>query len=242
MNRGRDRLPDLSDDVRDYLTKISRSESEVLAALRERTAIMPVVSIMQTSPVVGRLLEFLIRTLGARNVIEIGVFTGYSTLAMAMAIPPGGKIVAMDVSEKWAAIGQEYWQRSGYADRIDLRIGPANDTLDALVDAGLAGSFDFAFVDANKDGYWGYLERCLILLRQSGIMVFDNTLFGGRVLPDYTVERLRREEPIRPKSMQDMYVAYTEGLRRFNDLIARDERVDVVVLPMADGVTLARKR
>ena len=232
----------MSGALRDYLEKISRSEHETHAALRERTAALPVVGVMLASPVVGQLLQFLVRALMARNVIEIGVFTGYSTLAMAMAICRRGQIVAMDVSEKWAEIGKKYWEQAGCSDRIDLRIGPANDTLDSLIEGSRAGTFDLAFIDANKDGYWGYFERCLVLLRQNGIMIFDNTLFDGRVLPDYTEEHIRREAPIRPKSMQDVYVAYTEGLRRFNELIARDERVDVVVLPMIDGVTLARKR
>jgi predicted O-methyltransferase YrrM len=230
------------DEVRDYLRSIARPEHEALAALRRRTAAIPVFGTMQVSPTLGQLLQVLIRMCGARRVLELGVFTGYSTLAMAMALPPNGTVVALDVSEAWADIGREHWQRSGYADRIDLRIGPAAGTLDSMVRAGLAGSFDFAFIDANKDAYADYLEQCLTLLRPNGAMVFDNTLFGGRVLPGVTEERIRGEEPRRPRRMQDEYVSYTEGLRHFNARIAADPRVEVVLLPLLDGVTLALKR
>ena len=230
------------DEVLDYLRTVARPEHEALAALRRRTAAIPVFGSMQVSPTLGQLLQLLIRMSGARRVLELGVFTGYSTLAMAMAIPPDGTVVAMDISETWAVIGREHWQRSGCAGRIDLRIGPAIDTLDSLVGAGLAGSFDFAFIDANKDSYPLYFERCLLLLRRNGVMVFDNTLFEGRVVPGVTEERIRQEEPRRPRTMQDTYVAYTEGLRRFNTLVATDDRVEAVLLPMMDGVTLALKR
>ncbi|HLG59541.1 MAG TPA: class I SAM-dependent methyltransferase [Vicinamibacterales bacterium] len=233
--------PELSADLRDYLGRISRPESPELVALRERTAAMPFVSVMEGSPQVGRLLQFLIRLTGARNVLELGVFTGCSTLAMATALPPGGTVVAMDVSERWAAIGREFWARSGCDSRIDLRIGPADAALEALLAEGRAGTFDLAFVDANKDGYGSYFERCLALLRSNGVMVFDNILFAGRVHPAYTDARIRAEEPGRPKSLQDCYISYAAGLRRFNDTIAADDRVDLVVLPMLDGVTLARK-
>lgn len=230
------------DELGNYLRTVASPEHEALAALRQRTAAIPIFGAMQVSQTLGQLLQILIRMSGARRVLELGVFTGYSTLAMAMALPPDGTVVALDINETWAAIGREYWHRAGYAGRIDLRIGPAIDSLDSLVSAGLAGSFDLAFVDANKDAYTDYLERCLILMRPNGVMVFDNTLFEGRVAPGVTEERIRREEPRRPRRMQDTYVTYTEGLRRFNALIAVDARVEAVLLPMLDGVTLALKR
>jgi O-methyltransferase len=236
------RLAELSDELGAYLRRISRPDHVELAALRERTAALPFVAMMQGSRTVAQLLQFLIRLIGAREVVEVGVFTGCSTLAMATALPPGGRIVAVDVSERWPAIGKEFWTRSGYADRIDLRIGPANDVLDAMIEGGMAGAFDLVFVDANKDGYDGYFDRALALLRQDGLMVFDNVLFGGRVQPSCTEPQIRQELQNRPKFLQDLYVRYTEGLRQFNERIARDDRVDVVVLPMIDGVTLARKR
>jgi predicted O-methyltransferase YrrM len=235
------RLGELTHELHAYLQRIGRPEDAELAALRERTAALPFVAVMQGSPAVGRLLQFLIQLTGATRVLEVGVFTGCSTLAMATALPPGGRIVAIDISEQWAAVGKEYWKQSGCADRIDLRIGPAIDALDALASEGLAGAFDLAFIDANKDGYEVYLERCLVLLRAGGLMVFDNVLFGGLV-PDATEAQIREAHRHEPKFLQDMYVAYVEGLRRFNDRIARDQRVDIVVLPMIDGVTLARKR
>lgn len=235
------RLGELTRELGAYLQRIGRPESAELAALRERTAALPFVSVMQGAPSVSRLLQFLIQLTGASNVLEVGVFTGCSTLAMATTLPPGGRVVAIDVSEQWAAVGKEFWIRSGCADRIDLHIGPAIDVLDGLAAEGLSGAFDLAFIDANKDGYEDYLERSLVLLRPGGVMVFDNVLFGGLV-PDATEVQIRQAHGHEPKFLQDMYVTYVEGLRRFNERIARDERVDVVVLPMIDGVTLARKR
>jgi caffeoyl-CoA O-methyltransferase len=197
---------------------------------------------MQGSPAVGQLLQFLIALTGARRVLEVGVFTGCSTLAMALALPSDGQVVAVDVNEKWAAIGKEFWTRSGCADRIDLRIGEGIGVLDALIAEGQAGAFDLAFIDANKDGYEAYYERAYTLIRPNGVMVFDNVLFGGRVHPDCTDVRIREEHRNAPRFLQEMYVSFADALRRFNARLARDERVDLVVLPMIDGVTLARKR
>jgi predicted O-methyltransferase YrrM len=232
----------VSDELAAYLTSVRQPEHPVLAALRERTAAMPIVGVMQVSPTLAQLLQLLIRTSGARQVLEVGVFTGYSTLAMAMALPPGGAIIAMDVSESWTKIAREFWQRAGYDDRIDLRIAPATTTLDALIEAGGAGAYDLAFLDANKDGYCDYFERCMTLLCAGGLLVADNTLFGGRVVPSCTEERIRGEVPVVPPSLQDLRVAYTEGARRFNAMVAKDDRVEVVLLPALDGITLARKR
>ncbi len=227
-------------ELEEYLATLRAPEHPVLAALRKRTAAMPVVNVMLVSQELASLLQLLIRSIGARNVIEIGVFTGYSTLAMAMALPPDGKIVAMDLSEKWTAIARDHWQQAGYADRIDLRIAHAKDTLDELVAQG--GRYDFVFLDANKDGYCDYWECGMALLRSGGLLVADNTLFGGRVVPSYTEERIRQEVPVVPPSLQDLKVAYTEGARRFNALVAKDDRAEAVLLPALDGVTIARRR
>jgi predicted O-methyltransferase YrrM len=227
-------------ELEEYLATLRAPEHPVLAALRTRTAAMPIVGVMIISRDLASLLQLLIRAIGARDVLEIGVFTGYSKLAMAMALPPGGKIVAMDVSERWTAIAREHWQRAGYADRIDLRLAPAKDTLDELVARG--GRYDLAFLDANKDGYGDYWERCMALLRPGGLLVADNTLFGGRVVPSYTEERIRREVPAVPPSLQDQKVAYAAGARRFNALVAQDDRAEAVLLPAFDGVTIARRR
>jgi len=228
--------------LEDYLDSVSRPELEELVALRERTAAIPFVSQMQSTPVVRQLLQLLIRSIGARRVLEVGVFTGCSTLAMAAAVPTDGRVVAIDSNEKWAAIGREFWARGGHLDRIDLRIGEASRVLDDLRSEFGPGSFDLAFVDANKDEYEEYFERALFLVRQNGLLLFDNILFGGRVHPGCTAAHIRAEVPRRPRAMQDVYVKYADGLRRFNERVACDERVELVVLPMADGVTLARKR
>jgi predicted O-methyltransferase YrrM len=170
------------------------------------------------------------------------VFHRLRTLAMAMALPADGRIVAMDVSEKWTAIARESWRDAGVADRIELRIAPAKDTLDALIASGGVERYDFAFLDANKDGYCDYYERCMQLLRPGGLLVADNTLFGGRVVASCTEEQIRAERPVMPASLQDMKVAYTDGARRFNAMVAKDERAEAVLLSALDGVTIARKR
>jgi O-methyltransferase len=233
----------MSDELTRYLASIAQPEHPVLSALRQRTAAMPIVGVMQVSPALAQLLQLLIRTCGARRVLEVGVFTGYSTLAMALALPPDGTIVAMDISEKWTAIGREFWRQAGVPDdRIDLRIAPATETLDALIEAGGAGAYDLAFLDANKDGYCDYFTRCLVLLRAGGLLIADNTLFGGRVVPSCSEERIRAELPIVPASLQDLRVAYADGARRFNAMVAAEDRVDAVLLPALDGITIARKR
>jgi O-methyltransferase len=235
------RIPGLSSELRAYLNAIGRPEHPELQALRARTAALPLVAAMQGSPEIAQLLEFLVSVVGAREVIEVGTFTGCTTLALAASVPEGGRVVTIDASAEWPAIGREYWERSRLAGRIDLRIGKADAVLDALVADGRAGTVDLIFVDADKDAYGAYLERALALLREGGVVVFDNVLFGGRV-PLEDDDAIRRESPAHPKFLQDLYVRYAAGLRRFNEQIAADDRVDLVVLPMGDGVTLARKK
>ena len=230
----------LPPDLAEYLARITPPEHPELAALRARTKALPIVGVMQGSPVIADLLRLLIGITRARQVIEVGVFTGCSTLAMALALPADGRIVAVDVTDKWAAIGQEYWTRSGMADRIDLRIGTGVDVLDVLVAQGQAGTFDLAFIDANKDEYDTYFERALVLLRVDGLMVFDNVLFGGRV-PLSPEEHRAREPQDQPKVLREVHLRFADSLRRFNARIAQDPRVDVVVLPVGDGVSLVRK-
>jgi len=162
--------------------------------------------------------------MGARRCIEVGVFTGYSSLAVALALPPGGRIVACDVSEDWTSVARRYWEQAGVADRIELRLGPAVETLDAMLAAGEAGRHDFAFIDADKSSYGGYYEKCLQLLRPGGLIAIDNTLWSGEVAD-------------RSKQGRD-----TRALRALNDALAQDARVDMAMLTVGDGVTLARKR
>jgi caffeoyl-CoA O-methyltransferase len=213
----------LSDELHDYLLSVSLRESDVLRELREETAEHPKAQ-MQIAPEQGQFLQMLVRMIGARRTIEIGVFTGYSALAVADALPPNGEVVACDVSEEYTRTARRYWKRAGVDDKIDLRIAPALDTLDALLDAGRTGDFDFAFVDADKTEYDGYYERCLRLLRPGGVVAFDNTLRDGRVAQDD------------PDS---------EGVRALQDLnekLHADGRIHLSLLPLADGVTLAMKK
>jgi caffeoyl-CoA O-methyltransferase len=206
-----------------YLVEHSVREPQVLRELREETAKLPMAG-MQIGADQGQLMALLVKLMGARRCLEIGVFTGYSSLSVALALPPDGKIIACDVSEEWTAIARRYWEKAGIAQRIDLRLGPALATLDALRSAGGDGSFDFAFIDADKGNYLAYYERCLQLLRRGGLIAVDNTLWSGDVA-----------DPDNQKSD-------TVSLRRFNEALHRDERIDLAMLPVGDGLTFALKR
>jgi len=205
-----------------YLQEHSLREHPVLRELREATAGMRHAG-MQISPEQGQFMALLARMLNARRTLEIGVFTGYSSLAVALALPPDGQVIACDVSEEWTSMARRYWEKAGVADRIELRLAPAVKTLDALLEAGEAGRFDFAFIDADKSRYGDYYERCLKLLRRGGLIVADNTLWSGKVAD---------------ANVQD---EDTKALRAFNDALHRDGRVAVSLLPIGDGVTLALK-
>ena len=213
----------LDDALYDYLLQASLREPPVLAALREETLRMSERS-MQIAPEQGQFMALIARLMGARQCVEVGVFTGYSSLATALALPDDGRIVACDVSEAWTAIARRHWQAAGVAHKIDLRLAPALETLDALLAAGEAGRYDLAFVDADKTGYAAYYERCLALLRPGGLLMFDNTLWDGRVAdPGVTDED-------------------TVALRRLNAQLRDDARIDLSLVPIGDGLTLARKR
>lgn len=205
----------------EYWRETAVPEAPALAALREETAAMPQAR-MQISPEQGRFLAWLVRLTGARRCLEIGTFTGYSAMAVAAALPAGGRLVACDVSEEWTAIALRHWVAAGLGERISLRLGPALATLDALLQAGEAGGFDFAFIDADKEGYAGYYERCLRLVRQGGLIAVDNVLWGGAVA-DPADER-----------------ESTRAIRAFNAMLFADARVDACLLPIGDGLTLAR--
>jgi predicted O-methyltransferase YrrM len=208
----------------DYLLGVSLRESPVLRDLRARTAELPD-SNMQIAPEQGQFMALLARLLGARRAIEVGVYTGYSALCVAAVLPPDGCLVGCDLSAEYTAIAREYWQRAGVAERIDLRLAPAADTLSALLEVeGGEGSFDFAFIDADKTGYAGYYEQCLRLLRPGGLIVVDNVLWNGRVLEGVTAD-------------QD-----TRAIQAFNRALRDDDRVDLSLVPVGDGLTLARKR
>jgi predicted O-methyltransferase YrrM len=213
----------LSDRLHAYLIDHSLREPEVLRQLREETLRMPMAR-MQIAPEQGQFMQLLVTALGVRRALEVGVFTGYSSLAVALALPPDGQIVACDISTEWTDIARRYWQQAGVADRIDLRIAPAVETLDGLIRDGARASFDFAFIDADKGGYIEYYERVLTLLRPGGLAAIDNTLWYGRV-----ADRRRRD-------------ADTVAIRAFNAHVHRDDRVVTSLLPIGDGLTLALKK
>lgn len=206
-----------------YLLKVSLREPEVLRRLREYTARLPERN-MQIAPEQGQFMALLVELMGARRAIEVGVFTGYSTLAVALALPKEGQLIACDISAEWTAKACAYWQEAGVADKIDLRLAPALKTLDALLTEGQAGSFDFAFIDADKNNYIPYYERLLQLLRPGGLIVVDNVLWGGQVA--------------NPAEDSDDTLA----IRAFNEHVRNDKRVSLSLVPIGDGLTLARKR
>jgi caffeoyl-CoA O-methyltransferase len=212
----------LDDTLIAYLHTHSLREHPAQSALREATRAHPHGG-MQISPEQGQLMALLVRLIGARRTIEIGVFTGYSALTVALALPADGRVLACDVNAAYTAIGRPFWQRAGVAHKIDLRLQPALATLDETLAAGAAGSIDFAFIDADKTGYDAYYERCLTLLRRGGLIAIDNTLWDGAVA--------------RPADSAD-----TAALQALNDKLHHDERIDLSLLPIGDGLTLARKR
>jgi predicted O-methyltransferase YrrM len=213
----------LNDRLYDYLLWHSLREPESLARLRAETASHPKVN-MQIAPEQGQFMQMLVRLLDARRAIEIGVFTGYSSLAVVLAMPADGRLLACDISEEYTGIARRHWQAAGVADRIELVIAPAKQTLDARLAAGEAGQYDFAFIDADKTGYLAYYERLIALVRPGGLIVVDNTLWSGKVAnPAY----------------RD---ADTVALREFNDILHADPRIDLSLLPLGDGLTLARRR
>jgi predicted O-methyltransferase YrrM len=179
---------------------------------------------LQISPEQGQLMALLVELIGAKKTFEVGTFTGYSALAVALALPPGGKIVACDISEEWTAVARRYWREAGVERKMDLRIAPALQTLDGLLKDGQAGKFDFGFIDADKPNYDGYYERGLKLLRKGGLLAIDNVLWGGSV-----IDKTDRDES-------------TRCIRALNRKIRNDERVSVSMLAVGDGLTLARKR
>ena len=213
----------LDDRTYEYLLTHSLREDPALAALRAETASHPRVH-MQIAPEQGQFMQMLVRLSGARRAIEVGVFTGYSSLAVMLAMPRDARLLALDVSEEYTAVARRHWRAAGVADRIELVIAPARDTLDARLAKGEAGQYDFAFIDADKTGYLEYYERLLKLLRPGGLIVVDNTLWNGEVA--------------NPENRD----ADTEALRAFNEALHGDPRIDLALLPVGDGLTLARLR
>jgi len=212
----------LDEKLREYLLNVSVKESEILRELREETAQMEY-SAMQISPEQGAFMSFLVELIQAKRTLEIGVFTGYSALVVAMALPEDGIVTACDVSEEWANVGMKYWKKAQVENKINLRIAPALKTLDQLLSEGKQGTYDFAFIDADKIEYQGYFDKSLELLRIGGLIAIDNVLWGGSVIDD---------------SIQD---SSTKAIRKFNKKLYQDERVSISMVPIGDGLTLACK-
>lgn len=212
----------LSDELYAYLFENSVREPDILRRLREETA-HDSMARMQIAPEQGQLMQLLVRLMGARRYLEVGTFTGYSSLAVALALPAEGRILACDISDTWTRVAQRYWAEAGVAGKIDLRLAPALQTLDGLIGAGGAGSFDFAFIDADKTSYEAYYERALTLIRVGGLIAIDNTLWEGRV-----ADPTARD-------------ADTQAIRDFNRHLRDDGRVQQCLVPIGDGLSLAIK-
>jgi caffeoyl-CoA O-methyltransferase len=213
----------LPERLQAYVVRNGVREPDVLRDLRAETASLPEHR-MQIAPEEGMLLALLVELIGARRCLEIGTFTGYSSTAVALALPSDGRLTCLDVSEQWTSVARRAWERAGVVDRVELRLGPALDSLGQLLDDGAAGTFDFAFVDADKENYPAYYEAVLELLRPGGLVAFDNTFLGGSVA-DPSDESPR-----------------IAAVRALNERLHTDERVSIAVVPIADGLTLARKR
>jgi len=213
----------MTENVLDYLAQVGVREDRILTKCRTETAAMPN-AIMQISPEQGGFMQMLVRLTRAHRCIEVGVFTGYSSLAVALALPGDGHITALDVSEEYTSRARKYWKEAGVDKMIDLKIAPATESLQALIDDGAAGSFDFAFIDADKTGYDTYYEACLELLRPGGLIAIDNVLWSGKVAEDAADD------------------ADTLALKALNQKIHDDDRVEMTLVPIGDGLTLAQKR
>ena len=213
----------LPDALYDYVLSVSLREDPVLGRLRKETA-KDSMAVMQIAPEQGQFMALLVQLMGARKALEIGVYTGYSALCVARALPADGRLVACDISEPWTAVAQRYWREADVIGKIDLRLAPALETLDQLIQDGETGTFDFAFIDADKENYMAYYERVLELLRPGGLIAIDNTLWSGSVI-----------DP----SCQD---PDTRAIRAFNKALHTDTRVHISLVPIADGLTFALKR
>ncbi len=213
----------MSGQLHAYLTESGMREHPILAELRERTSRHPQAG-MLLAPEQGQLMGFLLQLLGAKRTLDVGTFTGYSSLVAALHLPADGQVIACDVNASDTDIAREFWAKADVADKVELRLAPAIETLDSLLNNGEAASFDFAFIDADKGNYINYFQRCLELVRQGGVIAVDNTLWSGRVAD--------------PDNNQNS----TQNIRAFNSYVHSEMRVEMVLLPIGDGLTLARKK
>ncbi|MFW6358572.1 MAG: class I SAM-dependent methyltransferase [Chroococcales cyanobacterium] len=213
----------LNEQLYNYLQSVSVREPEILTQLRQETQKQPM-SQMQIAPEQGQFMAFLVQLMGAKKTLEVGVYTGYSSLVVALALPPDGKVIACDINEEYTAIARRYWEAAGVSNKIDLHLAPALETLDKLQQEGHSNTFDFAFIDADKSNYDNYYEQCLTLIRPGGVIALDNMLWSGRVA-DPNVDDNR-----------------TKKIRALNEKLYQDDRISLSLVPIADGLTLALKR
>jgi len=213
----------IDDRLYEYLCSVSLREPGILRRLRAETARLPE-AVMQISPEQGQFMAMLVKLTGARRCLEVGTFTGYSALVCALALPDDGRLLALDVSREWTDRAQQYWREAGVADRIELKLGPAAASMQELLDEGLQGSCDFVFIDADKAGYSTYFELGLQLMHPGALMLFDNVLWSGRVADPHDTD------------------ADTLAIRALNEQLHRDERIDISLVPIGDGLTVVRKR
>ncbi|GGI81556.1 class I SAM-dependent methyltransferase [Legionella impletisoli] len=213
----------ITEALHDYILDKSLREHPVQEALREETAKMPL-AIMQISPIQAQFMQLLIRLLNAQRVLELGTFTGYSALSMALALPDNGKLITCDLNEEWTNIAKPYWEEAGQANKIELRLGPALSTMQQLLNEGLAKQFDLIFIDADKTNYMDYYELSLALIRPHGLILIDNVLWHGKVIDESETGGQTRE------------------IRRLNDFLKEDERVHISMLPIADGLFLVQPK
>ena len=241
-------LPDIDrnflgfdEDLLSYVDSVSSRESAVLAELREETAGHPF-AICQVMHRQGLFLQLMVRATGAKKVIDVGSFTGYSALCMALALPEDGWLVGMEIAEDVAQIARRYWEKAGVSHKTDLRVGPAADSMQALLDEGHGQTFDLLFIDADKPNYLTYWELGLALARPGGMLIYDNTLLSGSV-PRKDEDAMRRKlAELWPAEILDIMVLYAGQTREFNEMISKDPRADVLLLPFEDGLTIAAKR
>ncbi len=218
-----DKFTALNETLYNYLVQYSVREAPLFSRLRDETSQLDM-SIMQISPEQGQFLSFLVKLLNVQRAIEVGVFTGYSSLAVAMSLPEDGQLIACDINKEWTDIAQRYWLEAGVEKKIQLQLDSAVTTLQALIDSGQQNQFDYAFIDADKTNYKNYYELCLTLVRPGGLILIDNVLWGGAVIDD-------------SDQSED-----TRAIRELNEFILNDPRVDLSMLPIADGLTLVRPR
>ncbi len=212
----------LDDGLYRYLIDVSVRETPLQRRLREETAKLEMAR-MQIAPEQGQFMALLVALMGARRTLEVGVFTGYSALSVAAALPEDGRVVACDVNEEWTSLARRYWKEAGVEEKIDLRLGPAAETLGSLIEGGERGNFDFAFIDADKENYGRYFELCLDLVRPGGLIAVDNTLWSGNVIDS-------------ADQSND-----TKSIRAFNEALRNDSRIRLSLVPIGDGLTLALK-